>query len=81
MAGAFGYGAETYDASLAMAELSLLPTVRARRQLDTLIVADGASCRHQIGEGTAARGAPCRARARQSSRRANSTDTDGNKGE
>ena len=31
MAGAFGYGADTYDASMAMAELSLLPAVRARR--------------------------------------------------
>ena len=28
MAGAFGYGADTYDASLAMGELSLLPAVR-----------------------------------------------------
>ena len=29
MAGAFGYGAETYDVSMAMGELSLLPAVRA----------------------------------------------------
>ena len=29
MAGAFGYGAETYEASIAMGELSLLPAVRA----------------------------------------------------
>ena len=28
MAGAFGYGAETYQASMEMAELSLLPAVR-----------------------------------------------------
>src|SRR6202022_997114 len=28
MAGAFGYGADTYQASIAMAELSLLPAVR-----------------------------------------------------
>ncbi|MET4036640.1 Fe-S oxidoreductase, partial [Bradyrhizobium sp. RT4a] len=28
MAGAFGYGADTYDASIEMAELSLLPAVR-----------------------------------------------------
>ena len=51
MAGAFGYGAETYDASLAMAELSLLPAVRAA-DATTLIVADGTSCRHQIKDGS-----------------------------
>jgi Fe-S oxidoreductase len=52
MAGAFGYGAETYDASIEMAELSLLPAVR-RADPDTIIVADGTSCRHQIKDGTA----------------------------
>ncbi|MDF0496308.1 FAD-binding and (Fe-S)-binding domain-containing protein [Bradyrhizobium yuanmingense] len=51
MAGAFGYGADTYDASIEMAELSLLPAVR-RADPDTLIVADGTSCRHQIHDGT-----------------------------
>ncbi len=51
MAGAFGYAAETIEASLAMGELSLLPTVR-KAAPDTLIVADGTSCRHQIGDGT-----------------------------
>lgn len=51
MAGAFGYGAETYDASMEMAELSLLPAVRAADQA-TLVVADGTSCRHQIHDGT-----------------------------
>jgi FAD/FMN-containing dehydrogenase/Fe-S oxidoreductase len=50
MAGAFGYGVNTYDASLAMGELSLLPAVRAA-DLATLIVADGTSCRHQIEDG------------------------------
>ena len=30
MAGAFGYGADTYQVSIEMAELSLLPAVRAR---------------------------------------------------
>jgi Fe-S oxidoreductase len=49
MAGAFGYGAETLDASKAMAELSLLPAVRAAAP-DALIVADGTSCRHQIAD-------------------------------
>ncbi|MGE3870521.1 MAG: (Fe-S)-binding protein, partial [Pseudorhodoplanes sp.] len=51
MAGAFGYGKETIDLSLAMGELSLLPAVRAA-DADTVIVADGTSCRHQIHDGT-----------------------------
>jgi Fe-S oxidoreductase len=51
MAGAFGYGADTYQASLDMAELSLLPAVRAA-ETTALIVADGTSCRHQIADGT-----------------------------
>ncbi len=51
MAGAFGYGAETYDASIAMAEASLLPAAR-KAAPDTLIVADGTSCRHQIKDGS-----------------------------
>jgi Fe-S oxidoreductase len=55
MAGAFGYGADTYQASMEMAELSLLPAVR-RADDATLIVADGTSCRHQIKDG-AGRGA------------------------
>jgi FAD/FMN-containing dehydrogenase/Fe-S oxidoreductase len=50
MAGAFGYGADTIDVSLAMGELSLLPAVR-KADSDTLIVADGTSCRHQIHDG------------------------------
>jgi len=50
MAGAFGYEARHYEISMAMAELSLLPAVRAVRP-DTLIVADGFSCRHQIHDG------------------------------
>jgi Fe-S oxidoreductase len=51
MAGAFGYGADTYQVSMEMAELSLLPTVRRADQA-TLIVADGTSCRHQIKDGS-----------------------------
>ncbi|MEQ8825599.1 MAG: FAD-binding and (Fe-S)-binding domain-containing protein [Filomicrobium sp.] len=50
MAGAFGYQAETYDVSVAMGELSLLPRVREASP-STLIVADGTSCRHQIADG------------------------------
>ena len=55
MAGAFGYNADTIDVSFAMGELSLLPTVR-KAESDTLVVADGTSCRHQIHDG-ASRGA------------------------
>ncbi len=51
MAGSFGYQSETIDASLAMAELSLLPAVRAADRT-TMIVADGTSCRHQVADGT-----------------------------
>jgi FAD/FMN-containing dehydrogenase/Fe-S oxidoreductase len=51
MAGAFGYGADTYRTSIDMAELSLLPAVR-QADTTTLIVADGTSCRHQIADGT-----------------------------
>jgi Fe-S oxidoreductase len=50
MAGAFGYGAEHIDVSFKMAELGLLPAVRAAGN-DTIIVADGTSCRHQIRDG------------------------------
>jgi Fe-S oxidoreductase len=50
MAGAFGYAADTIDVSLKMAELSLLPAVR-KAEADTLVVADGTSCRHQIKDG------------------------------
>ena len=34
-----------------MAELSLLPAVR-KAAADTLVLADGTSCRHQIKDGT-----------------------------
>ena len=51
MAGAFGYESEHYQTSMAMANLDLLPAVRAQSS-DTLIVAGGTSCRHQIDHGT-----------------------------
>jgi Fe-S oxidoreductase len=51
MAGSFGYDAATIDVSRKMGELSLLPAVR-RAEPDTLIVADGTSCRHQIHDGS-----------------------------
>jgi Fe-S oxidoreductase len=56
MAGSFGYEAEHYEVSMRMAEAALLPAVRAASP-DTIIVADGTSCRHQIADGTRASGA------------------------
>jgi Fe-S oxidoreductase len=56
MAGSFGYEAAHYDVSLRMAELALLPAIRAAMP-DTLLVADGTSCRNQIADGTRATGA------------------------
>ena len=50
MAGSFGYEAEHYEVSMKMAEAALLPAVRAEGR-DTLIAADGTSCRHQIADG------------------------------
>ncbi len=49
MAGAFGYQAETAEISRKMGELSLAPAVRAADD-NSLIVADGTSCRHQIDD-------------------------------
>jgi hypothetical protein len=49
MAGSFGYQAETAGVSAAMAELSLLPAVR-KAEAETLVVANGTSCRHQISD-------------------------------
>jgi FAD/FMN-containing dehydrogenase/Fe-S oxidoreductase len=50
MAGAFGYEAEYRAVSMNMAEAALLPALR-RAGADTLLVADGTSCRHQIHDG------------------------------
>ncbi len=47
MAGTFGYETNKQAISLAMAEASLLPAVRAAAP-EEIIVADGTSCRHQI---------------------------------
>ncbi len=51
MAGSFGYGRDTIAVSLAMGELSLLPAVR-KADRNTIVVADGTSCREQIGHGS-----------------------------
>jgi FAD/FMN-containing dehydrogenase/Fe-S oxidoreductase len=50
MAGAFGYEAEHFDVSMRMGELGVLPAARAAAA-DTLLVADGVSCRQQIRDG------------------------------
>jgi FAD/FMN-containing dehydrogenase/Fe-S oxidoreductase len=46
MAGAFGYEADHYDVSVKVAELALVPAVKAAP--DAVVVATGTSCRHQI---------------------------------
>ena len=51
MAGAFGFEREHYDVSMAAGERVLLPAVR-RASRDTLVVADGFSCREQIAQST-----------------------------
>ena len=51
MAGAFGFEKDKYETSLAIGELELLPAVRAASP-DTLILADGFSCREQIRQCT-----------------------------
>jgi Fe-S oxidoreductase len=50
MAGVFGYEAAHYEVSMNMAEAALLPAMR-KAGGDTLLVADGTSCRHQIHDG------------------------------
>ena len=54
MAGTFGYQNETYDMSVLMGEAALLPAVR-KADADTIVVADGTSCRHQIKDCTTQR--------------------------
>jgi FAD/FMN-containing dehydrogenase/Fe-S oxidoreductase len=51
MAGAFGFEKEHYDVSMAIGERVLLPAVRDADR-ETLIVADGFSCREQIAQST-----------------------------
>ena len=49
-AGSFGYEAHHYPVSMIIAEQALLPAVRSAGS-DTLIIADGFSCREQIRHG------------------------------
>lgn len=51
MAGSFGYEKEHYAISMQIGELVLFPKVRSKEK-DTLVVATGGSCRHQIKDGT-----------------------------
>jgi FAD/FMN-containing dehydrogenase/Fe-S oxidoreductase len=51
MAGAYGFAEETYEVGMAGGERVLLPMVR-EADADTLILADGFSCREQIEQGT-----------------------------
>ena len=51
MAGAFGYGTDTYDISMKMGSAKLFPQVRDA-EAETVVVADGTSCRCQIADGT-----------------------------
>ncbi|MEE8397305.1 MAG: heterodisulfide reductase-related iron-sulfur binding cluster, partial [bacterium] len=51
MAGSFGYEREHYAISMAIGEQRLFPAVRGAAK-ETVIVADGISCREQIAHGT-----------------------------
>jgi hypothetical protein len=51
MAGAFGFEEQHYDISMKCGERVLLPKVREARK-NTIIIADGFSCREQIKSGT-----------------------------
>jgi FAD/FMN-containing dehydrogenase/Fe-S oxidoreductase len=54
MAGSFGFEAAKYEVSMRCAERALLPAVRAAAG-DTLVIADGFSCREQIVQGSGRR--------------------------
>jgi FAD/FMN-containing dehydrogenase/Fe-S oxidoreductase len=54
MAGSFGFEKDKFDLSLAIGELELLPAVR-QASPETLILADGFSCREQIHQCTGRR--------------------------
>ena len=51
LAGNFGFEREHYDVSQALAEQSLLPAVRDAAP-ETLVIADGFSCRTQVAQGS-----------------------------
>ena len=47
MAGSFGYQVDTQKVARDIGELDLFPAIR-ESSTDTLLVADGTSCRHQV---------------------------------
>jgi|GEM_PF-2559034 len=49
MAGSFGFESKHYDVSVRVGERALLPAVRSADQ-ETLVIADGFSCREQIAD-------------------------------
>lgn len=51
MAGSFGYEKDKYDISMQIGEQTLFPAIR-KTSNDTIIAANGTSCRHQIEDGT-----------------------------
>ena len=51
MAGSFGYEKEHYEVSMAIGEQTLFPAIRNANN-ETIISANGTSCRHQIKDGT-----------------------------
>ncbi|HEX9460105.1 MAG TPA: FAD-binding oxidoreductase, partial [Thermoanaerobaculia bacterium] len=51
MAGAFGFERDKYELSMRVGERVLLPAVR-KASRDTIIIADGFSCREQIAQST-----------------------------
>jgi Fe-S oxidoreductase len=51
IAGAFGYEREHYELSMQIGELVLFPAIRSSGP-ETIIVAPGTSCWHQIRDGT-----------------------------
>ena len=51
MAGSFGYEKEHYEVSMQIGEHTLFPAIRNASK-DTIISANGTSCRHQILDGT-----------------------------
>ena len=51
MAGSFGFEKDTYEVSMQIGELKLFPAIR-KFENETIISANGTSCRHQIKDGT-----------------------------
>ena len=50
MAGSFGYGKDTYEISMKMANERLFPTIKNNSN-EVIVIADGTSCRCQIKDG------------------------------